>query len=507
MREIRALWLDDEMFGKKSNTLEYFFNNISMIPDEKSYRIIDITTRQHVGQLDDGFVSVYLSPMAKFIIKGESWRVVEIKDEDVIMVEPASEVGAVPGWIGEEIPVPFAVAQEVGKARADIQNILESLSPSELDSIIEGKIILPKQFDILLNKYPVEKPTFKLYVDYILEQFGKYPIPTNKHITVDVTQVPDPIIVINACFGTKVNETLGQLFSALIASRIGASVGVRVDPYRIILELSARIDPKIVKEYLFSINPSELEALLKVVLKNSSYLKWQLLHVGRKFGAIRKDVDHKQISMPRLLDSFFNSPLYDEAINKLLWERMDIPRTMEVLSQIQNNDLEVEYSQLSPISLAGLESRRDLMSPEKADRTILIALKRRLEGEYVRLICLNCKHTLRKMVKEISGDVKCHHCKGVLMAAVPINDNESLKIIRSTKPPTAERRKVLKRLRTNANLVMSHGHDAIIALVARGVGANTAARILAKQHEDEMDLLRDILKAEVTYARTKRFWD
>jgi ATP-dependent Lhr-like helicase len=54
---------------------------------------------------------------------------------------------------------------------------------------------------------------------------------------------------------------------------------------------------------------------------------------------------------------------------------------------------------------------------------------------------------------------------------------------------------------------MSHGKAALLTLAARGVGANTAARILARQHTDDFDLLRDILKAEVLYARTKRFWD
>jgi ATP-dependent Lhr-like helicase len=315
------------------------------------------------------------------------------------------------------------------------------------------------------------------------------------------------MIIINACFGSKVNETIGQLLSALIATRIGASVGVRTDPYRIILELSARINPKQIKDYIFSINPEELEAFLKVILKNSSFLKWQLLHVGRKFGAIKKDVDHKQISMTRLLDSFYDSVLYNEAINKILWEKMDVPRTVDALSRMQKGEFEIEFSRLSPISLAGLEKRRDLMAPEKADRTILIALKRRLEGEYVRLVCLNCKRTQRKMIKEIKGKLKCNNCNGVLLAVIPINDTESIKLLKSTKKMSKDQRKELKRLRTNANLAMSHGKRAILALAGRGIGANTAARILAKQPEDELDLLRDILKAEVTYARTKRFWD
>ncbi len=42
---------------------------------------------------------------------------------------------------------------------------------------------------------------------------------------------------------------------------------------------------------------------------------------------------------------------------------------------------------------------------------------------------------------------------------------------------------------------------------ARGVGPKTAARILAMHYETEEEFLREILSAEILYARTRRFWD
>jgi ATP-dependent Lhr-like helicase len=70
-----------------------------------------------------------------------------------------------------------------------------------------------------------------------------------------------------------------------------------------------------------------------------------------------------------------------------------------------------------------------------------------------------------------------------------------------------EDRVELKRLYTSASLVSAHGRKAVVALVARGVGPDTAARILRNLHETEEDFLRDLLAAEVNYARTRRFWD
>src|SRR2546425_11817024 len=70
-----------------------------------------------------------------------------------------------------------------------------------------------------------------------------------------------------------------------------------------------------------------------------------------------------------------------------------------------------------------------------------------------------------------------------------------------------ESRSKAKRLFTNASLVMAHGRKAVLALMARGVGEDTAARILRGYHETEQDFLRAVLSAEIPDARTKRLWE
>ena len=260
--------------------------------------------------------------------------------------------------------------------------------------------------------------------------------------------------------------------------------------------------------------PETLEYLMETILKNSTYIRWQLVHVARKFGALRKDFDYKNIGIKRLFGLFEQSLIFEEALDKLIWERMDIINTKYVLEKIQNKEIMIHIQGISPISTTGFETIRGLMVPQRADRSILMALKKRLEDTSIILLCTNCLYNWKTTVNRSDSQPKCVKC-GAIKISVLRRYNQDLIKLFNKKDVTNDEKKEVKRLMKNSSLVLSYGRYAILTLMARGIGPDTAARILrrynrqelGKSEEVEVRFLRDILKAELNYARTRGFWD
>ncbi len=63
--------------GKTTALYDYYFNNISMIPDEKQYLVIKENTGEPVGILDEEFVAEHGEPGTRFILMGRAWEIIQ----------------------------------------------------------------------------------------------------------------------------------------------------------------------------------------------------------------------------------------------------------------------------------------------------------------------------------------------------------------------------------------------------------------------------------------------
>ncbi|MEE9593287.1 MAG: helicase, partial [Thermoplasmata archaeon] len=383
-------------------------------------------------------------------------------------------MGGIPSWVGEEIPVPFEVAQEVGRLRRA--------------GSLEG--------------YPVNEEGQRAFATYLQRQAPE-PVPTDRLVTVEQGE---DLVVVNASFGSKVNETLGHLLSALLSARVGQSVGMRTDPYRVLLQVPAKVRAQDVADVLRGLDPETVEPTLRISLRQSSLIRWVFVQVAKKFGAMRREINYRNVNVGRVMKAFDDTPLMEEVVEKLIWEHLDVWRTEEVIRNLQEGTLQLEVGRLSRIGRLGAERALELLLPPRPDHHTLKLLKKRLEDQRALLVCLSCKLSRTEKVGNVSDRPTCPSCDSVMQSALRPWQRDKAALLRKEKLTPEERREV-KRLYTNASLVMAHGRQAVMALVARGVGPDVAGRILRGFHHDEDEFLHEILEAEINYARTKRFWD
>jgi ATP-dependent Lhr-like helicase len=239
---------------------------------------------------------------------------------------------------------------------------------------------------------------------------------------------------------------------------------------------------------------------------NSTYLKWRFMYVAKKFGIIEKDADHRYINFSRLFDTYRDSPAYDDAVSKVLSEDLDIENTEKAITALSDGTVTIKVTGMSPVGLEGIVRTKELMQPLRADHSILMAMKKRLLDEVVYPSCIRCQSQRRMRVGDSPKRFKCDNCGGNMIAVLKEYERDNIKLF-SKKEPDASDRKEMMRISRNANLVNEEGSKAVMILSGRGIGPDSASRILNRMHIDEDDLLRDVLASEVLYAKNKRFWD
>ncbi len=425
---------DEVMVKAKVRGRQYYYTFLSTIPKTKRFLMKDISGNRIISSLDEEFV-VNLEPGASFLSQGKAWRVVDITNSEVLAEPTAGTDIMVPSWTGEDIPVPFEVAQDVGKMRS------------------------------------VKKCT---------------PLPDHKTVVVEIL---DEIVILHACFGTRVNEGLGRIFAKKLSKHIGESVLSVNDPYRIFIKLPFPLRPELIINSFKELSNSRIN--IEDSLEDSALLKFKFLHVGRMFGLLSEGASVSS----RFIRALRHSVVYEETMRSIFFRYFDPDRTDKLLDEIKSGkmnfvvDVRKSPSFFATVGLSRVSGGESVGAFEPRER-VIAAFKENVLSKTLRLVCLNCKATRFIHLAGAPEKISCHKCGQQTLAVIGKEGQERSK----------------EEMELSAALIQAHGKNALIALATYGVGPPTAARVLRRLHKSDEAFYLDLIEVQKLFIKNKKYW-
>jgi len=481
---------------------EYYFENLSMIPEVKQYLVVDEASDSAVGILDEAFVAEFGKPGTKFIIRGSPWKIINVYG-DHIYVRPVDDpTGAIPSWIGEEIAVPFEVAQEVGWVRGFIEEQVKN-------GVVVEEIVAK-----LGERYPADTPTISRAIHETVDQVKKdYLIPTHKRILIEDWE---DFVIIHANFGSLTNRAIGQLIGHIVSEQIGYTVAVQHDPYRIFIQTMGTTDANRILDLfneLKEMSDSTIQDLLTKTTVRTGLFKRRMVHVARRFGALKKWVDFSRVSLQKLVKSLEGTAIYDEALKEVFTKDLDLQHMVRVLDEVRKNEVEVTKLDTSgvatPVARVGIERvsmKTDLIPPERMRLILVETTRARLLNETRTFICANCWDYVEMIrIKDLPDKPTCPQCGSTTLGVLRKEEDEVYSLLeKKGEKLTKTEEKTTRVTQETGRLMSSYGKPAATALSARRLRISDVKRILNREKELSDRFFELIIEAE-RQALKRRF--
>ena len=495
----RLAWVsaEDKVVLKPRQTkalFEYYFDNLSMIPEEKQFLVVDETSDSAVGVLDEAFMAEFGKPGTKFIIRGTPWIIQHVSEEKVHVKPIEDPTGAIPSWIGEEIPVPFEVSQDVGAIRAFVEERRHrGVSPEEIAQELS-------------EQYPSDKDTIlRALTETVDHVDAGFPVPSDKRIIVeDWTE----FVLIHVNFGSLTNRALAQLLGQLLSEKVGYTAVVQHDPYRVFVQTMGTLNTDHIVgifNEMQALSEKAVEDTLTMATVKTGLFKRRMIHVARRFGALKKWADFSSISLQKLVKSFEETPIYEEALKEVFTKDLDLEKLIHVLQKMREGEIQVQKVETggnaTPIARVGIERismKTDLIPPERMRAVLIESAKARLLNETNSYLCTNCwNYTEMIRTKDLPERPKCPRCGSAAIGLLKVEEEKTLPIIEKEGGQlTKSEEKLHKLALQTAQLIEKYGKTAAVALCARKIQASDIREILEKEPKPNDRFYELVLEAE-----------
>jgi len=477
--------------GNRKPLYRYFFDNLSMIPDEKTYLVIDTAEEAPVGILQEAFVAEYAKPGVKFVIRGRPWKILNVHNDKIYVKAEDDPTGAIPSWVGEEIPVPLEVALEVGEIKARVE---EAVREGRTSDEIAAE---------LAAEYTAGKETIKRAISEIVEHAEKeYPVPTDRRVVVEDW---GENVIVHANFGTLVNRTLARLVGHIVSEDTGYPVGVQQETYTVVTQTVGEVDARYVAKLLTELWATDLEAVMMEAVTKTGLFKRRLINVARKSGALSKYANFSNITLGRLMKSFEGTCIHMEAMKDTARQDLDIDATREILRRMGEGEIEVvaidNRGEITPLATAvvdGMSMRADIVPPDKLTRIIVESAKARILNETRTLACLGRRdHVETTRIKELPEQISCPVCGSTELGVFDRNIEDVSGEVAKLRPGVKRKtQRWFDRGMDTAKLVSMHGRRGAIVSAAKRVDLTEAWDLLAETAGETEEFFERVVEAE-----------
>jgi len=484
----------------------YYFTNLSMIPDERRYSIVDLSTDRIIGIVGEEFIMLRAKVGLHFICRGMVWNIEQISEDGRVYVTPVEDPrAALPGWDGEILPMPYELANEVGKLRREIA---KGLSRNGSQVVV----------DDLCKEFQIEEHTAQKIIEELQEHMRSgAPMPSDRLILIEGF---GRYLIINSCLGELANRAIGYIADHRL-SKNGLIRNWWADGYRVLVELSTEVDEgnieSLAKKALPS-SPDEAESDFNARIEERFPFGYYMKFVAERFGGIERGLFLGETTSLDLYHRLKRTPIYDETMREVLLEKIDIDAVKRTISAISKGRIKIETyvskERPTPISYHILNKYVEIpetIAPETAQRDSVERVRSAILNSKIEFMCMECGNRHEPMrVSEMPQKPRCSSCGSTLLSPLPRYMRSAEEVVRKrlrNERLSEEEMRLLADLRRAADIIHSYGKSGVIALSMYGIGPQTASRILSKMHYSEDSLLKDLLQAKLKYIQTRPFWD
>ena len=494
MQKLGYLGVSGSIIFRKAKCRDYYVQNLSMIPDERRYNVVDLSSSQKIGILGEEFMLLHAKVGVHFIIKGKVWQIEEIQGENVYVTPYQDPTAAVPGWDGELLPIPKKIAKLVGSERARI----ERAEPNPTDAEIVGKT------------WPSDRSSRLSVVRETIAQSSAGAVPTDSRIVVEKF---DRFVIVHTSSGDRINDTLGEFFEEILL-REGLIRHWWSDGYRILIELTTdELSAKEISSKLLRFE-ANTEGFMKAVIRKHFPFGYYMKFIAERFGALKRGLMLSEEALKELTVKFRFTPIYEETLREAELTKVDLQGSIELLRNCHEKKIEVcaieSHGKPSALALYIMNRYAEFESGDEQSNTVE-SMKTSIEKEVTNLLCFSCGN-LSEFVRigSLPETPTCDSCGSGLLSVVFYGARYAHDILskrKQGKKLSAEEADFISKARRSADVVLAYGKRGVIAQSVYGVGPQTAAKILSKMQNTEEELYNDLMQAKLKFIQTKPFWD